>query len=570
MFAIAAPWFLYMYWRFGDAFVAGYVPDENLKLYATARFGRPPSAWFYFQILAAGLLPWTGVVIGRLLDDVRRMWGRRSPDTLDVMLWAWTAAVVGFFTLSQFKLDHYVFPAGPALCLLCARAWNDVRSHPSAPENKYSRIGFCLVGPLLVAVGFGGGFLLIARLELPRMAIVVPAAMALAGVVITIRSNFMGVRSVPKIPWIALTAVTITYAGIVFWVLPALESRKVVPDLARWVAAHAEPGDRIASYRLNRWNTAFRYYVDSPTTIIEAPAEAEAFFGDPEPFFCVMLEPAYQEFVARGMPLTVVYRDEGMWATSGRVLWKRKIPPTRFLVVTRERAGLLREVERHAGDDGVRPEEQRALDQQRRLVVQQVLPPARGHELRQDDGHVVVGPLGLDLLDVFEQRLHHRSERRRQDDQLGLSAPRFPGSPDLLGPRRVQVHVNRPHIVGQRFGVAQRLDHRALDAADRDEHGVVHAALRRVALQGQLRPDVIVVAARRLEDHHDHRNQQQDDPRALERLGDRDDDQHDAGDDGAEAVDERALVRQPGSPELRQWITIPACDSVNEMNTPIM
>jgi len=174
------------------------------------------------------------------------MWGKRSPDTLDVMLWAWTAAVVGFFTLSQFKLDHYVFPAGPALCLLCARAWHDVRSHPSAPANKYSRIGFCLVGPLLVAVGLGGGFLLIARLELPRMAIVVPAATALAGVVITIRSNFMGVRPVPKIPWIALTAVTITYAGIVFWVLPALESRKVVPDLARWVAAHAEPGDRIA------------------------------------------------------------------------------------------------------------------------------------------------------------------------------------------------------------------------------------------------------------------------------------------------------------------------------------
>jgi len=110
------------------------------------------------------------------------------------------------------------------------------------------------------------------------------------------------------------------------------------------------------SDRLNRWNTAFRYYVDSPTAIIEAPAEAEAFFGDPEPFFCVMLEPAYQEFVARGMPLTVVYRDEGMWATSGRVLWKRKIPPTRFLVVTRERADLLRQVERHAGDDGVRAE----------------------------------------------------------------------------------------------------------------------------------------------------------------------------------------------------------------------
>ena len=36
------------------------------------------------------------------------------------------------------------------------------------------------------------------------------------------------------------------------------------------------------------------------------------------------------------------------------------------------------------------------------------------------------------------------------------------------------------------------------------------------------------------------RDQQQDDPRAFERLRDRDDDQHDAGDDRAEAVDQRA------------------------------
>ena len=31
-----------------------------------------------------------------------------------------------------------------------------------------------------------------------------------------------------------------------------------------------------------------------------------------------------------------------------------------------------------------------------------------------------------------------------------------------------------------------------------------------------------------------------------------------------------ALVFQPGSAVRRQWITMPACDSVNEMNTPIM
>ena len=93
--------------------------------------------------------------------------------------------------------------------------------------------------------------------------------------------------------------------------------------------------DRVASYRLNRWNNAFRFYVDRHTETLDTPVEARAFFARPEPFYCAMLAPAYEEFVAQGVPLRVVYSREGMWATSGRVLWRRRIPPTEFVIVTR-------------------------------------------------------------------------------------------------------------------------------------------------------------------------------------------------------------------------------------------
>ena len=49
-------------------------------------------------------------------------------------------------------------------------------------------------------------------------------------------------------------------------------------------------------------------------------------------------------------------------------------------------------------------------------------------------------------------------------------------------------------------------------------------------------------------------------------LRDRDDDQHDAGRDGADPVDD-ALRRHP-CPAQRHRRTIPACDSVNAVNTP--
>jgi 4-amino-4-deoxy-L-arabinose transferase-like glycosyltransferase len=119
--AIAAPWFLGMWWRFGQDFIEGYVLDENLRLFGGNRYPNQPRWFFYFQILATGMLPWTGLLVGRLFDDVRMVITRQRLDTFEVLLWSWTAANLAFFTASDFKLDHYIFPALPAVCLLCAR-----------------------------------------------------------------------------------------------------------------------------------------------------------------------------------------------------------------------------------------------------------------------------------------------------------------------------------------------------------------------------------------------------------------------------------------------------------------
>jgi 4-amino-4-deoxy-L-arabinose transferase-like glycosyltransferase len=335
--AVAAPWFGYMLLRFGKPFIDVYVFSENLTLFAGNRFVNQPRPWFYFQILAAGLLPWTGLVIGRLVDDVRAMIRRERVETIEILLWSWTAAIVGFFTVSTFKLDHYVFPAAPALSLICARAWSDVRADPQAPRHAGSRAGLHLIGPFLVIIGVGCGYFLLARLELPRAAIVVPVAITLSGAMLTGLINVRGRlgHRPPRYPWIALAALLITYAGIVAFVIPAIEQRKVIPDVARWVAAHAGDDVRIASYRLNRWNPAFRFYVGRHMTLIDDPREAEQLFRGPHVFQCVMRRAAFQEFVANGHQLTILYERDGLWATSGRVLWRRRLVPEQFVVVSR-------------------------------------------------------------------------------------------------------------------------------------------------------------------------------------------------------------------------------------------
>jgi 4-amino-4-deoxy-L-arabinose transferase-like glycosyltransferase len=335
--ALASPWFVYMWARFRDAFVAGYLLDENIRLFATDRFAPTASSsvWFYVRVLGAGLLPWTALLAGRLYDDLRAAVRRDgSLDVVDVLLWSWTFAIVGFFTLSKFKLDHYVFPVAPTLCLICARAWVTLRQRPLDARTAGARVGLHLIGPLMVAAALAGGYVLIARLDLPRGALLVPVAMGMAGAAVTARLRLGGGRP-PRLPWIVLGAMTIVYGGLVLWVLPALEQRKVVPDVARWVAQRAGESDRVASYQLNRWNTAFRFYVGRHVSTIEAQDEARALFNGSEPFYCAMLGPAYDEFAAQGIPLRIVYEREGLWATSGRVLWRRPGPSARFVVVTR-------------------------------------------------------------------------------------------------------------------------------------------------------------------------------------------------------------------------------------------
>ncbi len=176
------------------------------------------------------------------------------------------------------------------------------------------------------------------RLDLPRAAIVVAIVAVACGVSLTASvARASSGSHLPSVPWDGCIALTAIYTGLILFALPSIESRKVAPDLARFVVSRAGGNDRVASYRLNRLTPAFRFYVNRHTEFLETPEEAAAFFNAPQPFFCVMGRQAYDEFIGRGEPLTVLYRRDGVWATSGRVLWRNRPPSDQFVVVSRAR-----------------------------------------------------------------------------------------------------------------------------------------------------------------------------------------------------------------------------------------
>jgi 4-amino-4-deoxy-L-arabinose transferase-like glycosyltransferase len=328
--ALSGPWFLYMWLRFGNAFVTGYILRENLWLFAGSLYGSQRSILFYPKVILVGLLPWTPLLIGRLFDATR---GLRI-GTAERLLWSWSIVVVGFFTLSGFKLDHYVFPAAPALCLLCAAAWSQARSEERHP------IGIIVGLVAIPLVLFTAGVVLIpgldrVPLDLPTAARLLPIVLLASG--LTMLGQIGRHWRPSAVPYVAVTGLLACYALVITIALPAFEELKPTRRLARMVAATTGADDHIGMFKLNRWSSSWRFYVGRHSERLESDADLRRFFATPGRHYCAMLRRDYDRLVADGFPLRIVHQEEGLFTTTGRAL-RRGAAASRdaFIVVTEQ------------------------------------------------------------------------------------------------------------------------------------------------------------------------------------------------------------------------------------------
>lgn len=109
-------------------------PDEDVPLGALPLLG----------VTLLAFLPWSVVAPWAVARALRRPWEDVTA-RLCVLIALWPIAVIGFFTLSPFKLPHYGLSAFPALALLVARAWDE--SIEAAPGSLRPR---ALIVPILV------------------------------------------------------------------------------------------------------------------------------------------------------------------------------------------------------------------------------------------------------------------------------------------------------------------------------------------------------------------------------------------------------------------------------------
>ena len=333
----ASPWFIWMFAHFGDAFVQGYILAGNVYYFTQ------PESWskravdhvYYARSFAGGFFPWSVLALGRLYELIRR---RASAGPDEMLLWIWTGVVIGFFSLARFKLDTYIFPAAPAICLLASKAWHD------AAEAR-DRHGF---GVRVVVLGLGAMFVVTGAfmatymfeldLELPEAAILLPIALAAGGTAMLERSA--RVRwGVPARPLALVSTLLATYAVVASVGLPTLEHVRPTALVARTLRKHAPPDAPAAIYRLEHWRSSLRYYAERPLAGLSTPAEVAAFIKDGRPRYIMMRRREYRALRNEGFELREVYSCRAVVGTTRMTAGLRRQQWGYLIIVTNKPRG---------------------------------------------------------------------------------------------------------------------------------------------------------------------------------------------------------------------------------------
>jgi 4-amino-4-deoxy-L-arabinose transferase-like glycosyltransferase len=165
-FILAAPWFLVIFQRVPQSAHYMILGQAAGHLLGTTIKNRPGGPFYFFGILAAGLLPWT-FLLGWLWR--RSHWHSLSDRQKDgwLLLNVWAVFTFTLFSFSHAKLPAYILPVFPALTVLLA-----LRFFGGEPEDGPVPVPaivwrLCLISPLLLLAAFPSVLVFIFHNALP-------------------------------------------------------------------------------------------------------------------------------------------------------------------------------------------------------------------------------------------------------------------------------------------------------------------------------------------------------------------------------------------------------------------
>jgi len=267
---------------------------------------------FYLRSFAGGFFPWSAIACARLYD----LWYRRAvADSNERLLWIWSAVVVGFFSLARFKLDHYIFPAAPAICLLASKAWHEAAQGSDRVGRPVRVVGLSLAALLVVGGTFAIVYMFELDLDLPTTAVLLPIALAAGGAGYMIHAAHRH-WWLPRTPVVLTLALLATYAVVVEVGVPLLDRLRPTALVARALHDHTPPEAMTGIYQLEQWRASLRYYGERPLKALNTPAEIAAFLDSPSPRYVIIRRRDFRSLREDGLPIHDLFHRHAVMGTA--------------------------------------------------------------------------------------------------------------------------------------------------------------------------------------------------------------------------------------------------------------
>ena len=288
---LALPWFAVMYGLHGRAFLDVALGYEVVARYLAEDFpGRDRGFLYFWGVWFGDGLPWSLFLLPAFMWTYE--WRTRLSDAeASAMRLAgiWFLAVLFLFSLSSYKLPHYILPAYPAMALAIGIFFN------AAAEKRVPMI-LWRVPAALSAVALAASavllWLLLSRafeLTLPDPSFLLPLAIGAGSLVVVVLVFARGNRSLTTFAALAAT-MTVCY-GMLATFVASRELRRFqpIPTLAAAARQVVQPSEPLAVAG-NYGAPGLVFYARRPVQQLTDQAALVKFLSEPGRRHCVLPE----------------------------------------------------------------------------------------------------------------------------------------------------------------------------------------------------------------------------------------------------------------------------------------
>jgi 4-amino-4-deoxy-L-arabinose transferase-like glycosyltransferase len=273
--AIAGPWYLLVDRRTESLWTLGFFGTHNFARFLAPMEHHGGSMLYYPLAIILGFFPWS-VLLGPAWLCLEDQLGRGRPrHAASVLMCAWIAVWVGFFSLAGTKLPNYVMPAYPAIAVLTGCVVDRWLRNPQSISRAWTRviwasvaltgIGMVIALPIAAQVLFRTGW------QLGALGLI-PLAAAVVGIACSRRGNAKAAVGTLAALGMAMSIAIFGFGG------PYIDQFQDSLRFARHVAEQSTDGLQPALGAYNYLPPSYVFYTDRIVERCHSKQEALDFF----------------------------------------------------------------------------------------------------------------------------------------------------------------------------------------------------------------------------------------------------------------------------------------------------